>query len=440
MDQLRFILSILLPSCGVLILMFFHWWLRRKQVYDRSLIWLSVCLLGAIPAAAVQFMDLGDYQRPLALMASSIGNILLVVTAFQLLRVQELIRRYGWRHGAQTLIWAVVGATAVIWTLMGLVLNGTLGRPFTDAAAVLDALTSCVSLFTLGVCMSYSFYRYGNKFMIYPTMIDFTYIAGYQIYMVLSRSEPPTAPLAIAFNITSTAFLTMLFIALSLAWGLSSTSRLKFTEHEHVSIVAMFIDLRGSTRSLAEASGKGVSKLFVGFTNKFCEWVMGVVSEAMDVPPAVKFVGDGVVLVWEVPDSLKLIDYANAVVGLACAVDGGYAKWRQGSTDGETDVPRYIGIGVDFGDDAHRLTSESGSCEYLGPPLSFAAKMQGLARPHGGVVIRDKWALPDYLRCKFTKSGMMIIGNERIPVRATGRVKFNPPQNGRPGLGNLGLD
>jgi class 3 adenylate cyclase len=181
-----------------------------------------------------------------------------------------------------------------------------------------------------------------------------------------------------------------------------------------------------------------VSTLVVEYTNKYCEWVMGLVSNAIDATPTVKFMGDGAAFVWEVPVGTRLIDLANAVVGLACALDGGYSRWHSENTDGMPEVPKHIGVGVDFGD-ASRLTSESGSYEYLGLPLSYAAKMQALARPNGGVVIRDKWTLPDYLRSKFTKIGSLTIGDECIPVRATGRVKFKPAKLAQPEADDIGL-
>lgn len=436
--QVRAILSLLLPSCGVVILMCFYLWLRRRQIKDRSLVWLCVCLVGVIPAAVVQILDLGDAQRPVTLMASSVSNILLAATAFQLLRVREAVRRAKYQDWARYLVWAVVAASAVICTLSGLRLAGKVGDDYIAAAALVDGMASCISVITLGLCMAYSFDKYGNRFMVGVTLVDFTYVLGYQLYMLVSRQQPPDWPLFIAFDITSAAFMTMIFIALALAWGLSSTSRLKFLDYERVDIVAMFIDFRGSTECAALAHDKGVSALVVEYTNRYCEWVMGFVSNAIDATPTVKFMGDGAAFVWEVPGDSRLIDFANAVVGLACALDGGYSKWRAENTDGMPEVPKYIGIGVDFGD-ASRLTSESGSYEYLGLPLSYAAKMQALARPNGGVVIRDKWTLPDYLRSKFTRNGVLTIGNECMPVRATGRVKFKSAKPAQQEAGELGL-
>jgi class 3 adenylate cyclase len=84
-----------------------------------------------------------------------------------------------------------------------------------------------------------------------------------------------------------------------------------------------------------------------------------------------------------------------------------------------------MGVGIDFGP-ANRLTSENGSCDYLGLPLNYAAKLQGMARPDGGVVIRDSWRLTEDLIDKFTRKGTMAIGNERISIRATEGVKLLP--------------
>lgn len=429
----RLYLGIMLPLCGVMIFVFYYLWLRRKQVDDRSLLWLAGCLLAFLPMTVGQFFHLG---QPLLFMASAINNVVSVAAAFHLLRVREALRKWG--DGTSYITWAFAAAAALVWVLMGLVLGGKLSLDYINTVGYVDAMTSCLSIILLMSCMSYSFFMYGNWLMIALTLLDFGYIFSYQLYQLKNNNQWPEDPFHIALNITSSAFMIMLFIALTLAWGLSNTSRLKFRGYEPVIIIALCMDLRGSTAYTAEAFDKGVSNIVVDFTNKFCQWVMGIVSVEMKDPPTVKFVGDGMVLVWEA-ESAKIMDDANTVAGLACHLDGAYSKWRSsGNPAWKSHVPRHIGIGVDFGDQARRFTTESGSYEYLGLPLSYAAKMQAMARPNGGVVIRDeKWMLPDFLRSKFTKSGMMLIGSERILVRATGRVKFNPPQNGGPGSDTL---
>ncbi len=433
----RLYLGIMLPFCGVIIFVAYYWWLRRKQVDDRSLLWLAGCLLAFLPTTVVQFLNLNqDTRSALLFMASAITNVVSVATAFHLLRVREALRKWG--NWSYYITWVFAGAAALVWVLMGLVLGGKLGSGSMRTAGYIDAMASCLSIIVLMSCMSYSFFKYGNWLMIALTLLNFGYVFSYQLYLFKNDYLLSEQPFHIALNITSTAFMTMLFIALTLAWGLSNTSRLKFRGYEHVTIIALCIDLRGSTAYTAEAFDKGVSDIIVDFTNKFCQWVMVIVSKEMRAPPTVKFVGDGMVFVWEA-EGANLVDDANAIAGIACHLDGAYSKWRSsGNPEWKNHVPRHIGIGVDFGDQARRFTTESGSYEYLGLPLSYAAKMQAMARPNGGVVIRDdKWMLPDFLRSKFTKSGMMLIGSERILVRATRRVKFDPPKNGGSGSSSL---
>ncbi len=96
------------------------------------------------------------------------------------------------------------------------------------------------------------------------------------------------------------------------------------------------------------------------------------------------------------------------------------------------EVPPAIGIGVAFGS-ANRLTTENGSYDYSGLTVHYAAKLQTLARPRGGVVITDNWKLPTELHNKFSEKGKMLIGDEWIPVRATEGVEFGTGgKNGSP--------
>lgn len=85
--------------------------------------------------------------------------------------------------------------------------------------------------------------------------------------------------------------------------------------------------------------------------------------------------------VWEITDPATIIERANAVVGLGCALSSGYDSWVKSTPELYQGVPRSIGIGVDFGS-ATSLTSESGHNEYIGLVANYAAKFQGLARPY----------------------------------------------------------
>jgi class 3 adenylate cyclase len=437
--QLRLILSFLQPLCGAVILLCFHRWLSRRQVKDWSLRWLILSLLSWIPPAVIQLAGWGgEHQRLISYIFSPVSNVLLTVTAFRLLRVKEVISRRGFQSWTTFVTWAVVGASVISELMLVSVLTGKAELSLAVVAMNIDAVTSSIAIISLGLCMSYSFYKYGNQTLMGLTLINFTYIMWYQFYLAGRGGVLPDNSILVAADITSGSFLTMLFIALVLAWGLSNASRLKFREFEPVNIVAMSIDLRGSTECTDKVWGKGDGEFIVNFKNKFCDWVMLLVSEAPYGTPIPKFTGDGLMLVWEVADASKIVNIADAVVGLGCALYGGYPSWLEKYGRLRDDAPKSIGIGVDFGYSS-RLTTESGMYDYSGLPLDYASKLQGLARPDGGVVIQAKWTLPHELRSKFTKKGVLRIGNKGIPVRATGRVKFLSPNFDQQGTENMGL-
>jgi hypothetical protein len=157
--------------------------------------------------------------------------------------------------------------------------------------------------------------------------------------------------------------------------------------------------------------------------NKFNQWILSRASEPPYGVPNAKLTGDGLMLVWEVADNSNVIKQANAVTGLGYALSSGYQSWVAKKQEFYKRVPSSLGIGVNFGP-ANRLSSESGIYDYSGFIVNLAAKFQDLARPDGGVVIRDDWPLSIELADKFTKRGKLFIGEEPIRVRATDGVKF----------------
>jgi class 3 adenylate cyclase len=285
----------------------------------------------------------------------------------------------------------------------------------------IDAVTSLIALGTMCLCVSYSFYKYGNQPLMALTVIDFVYIIWYQFHVAAIGGERVTNLVLVALNITSVAIMTMLFIALTLAWGLSHASRLRFREHELVNVIVMFVDLRHSTEWARKISD---SAYVVKVMNKFTEWVLSRASQAPYGWPNIKHVGDGLMLVWEVSQDSLMLPLANAVAGLGDALSNDYQSWVESTPEFYKEVPRAIGVGVAFGP-AQRLTSENGSYDYSGDPVNMAAKLQHLARPHSGVVILDNWTLSEELVPKFTKRGKMQIGDEVIPIRATEGVRLS---------------
>jgi class 3 adenylate cyclase len=417
--KVRIILSIIQPLFGALILLCFYLWLRGRQVKDQSLIWLFSTLFSqTLPGISLLVLSQQDYTWVIPAFCSPVSNILITVTAFQLLRVREAIRLHNLQTWPKVVQWVVA-----VGGLTGMILfAGFREQPgVLTVANNVDAMTSLIALSSMAFCLSYSFYKYGNQPLIVLTVIDFLYTAWYQFYAVRSNSFVENE-FIVALNITSVAIMTMLFIALTLAWGISYSSRLQFRDSESVDVIVMFVDLRGSTKWVKDVADP---KYVVNFMNKFTQWILSRASEAPYGLPNVKHTGDGFMVVWEVADRSLMMSQVNAVVGLGCALCSSYKAWLRNTAEFYKSAPHSLGVGIDFGP-ANRLTSENGSCDYLGLPLNYAAKFQDLARPDGGVVIRDSWELTEELLYKFTRKGTMAIGKERISIRATEGVKLLP--------------
>jgi class 3 adenylate cyclase len=216
----------------------------------------------------------------------------------------------------------------------------------------------------------------------------------------------------------------MIFIALAVAWSLSDASRLKRVGlAPRIKLIAMTFDLRRSTQWFRRM-GIENSDYIGTFMDELLELALNYTSVLpYGRPNLIKFLGDGYMFIWEVPDDSTSITRLRAVVGAACALHDNYRSWIKDPTRAWMDPPNSIGVGVDLGC-ASRYTFENGSIDYKGSPVDNVAKMQDLARPDGGVVIQANWQLSDELRDKFPVEGQMVIGNECIAVRATGGVKL----------------
>ncbi|MFL6254650.1 MAG: hypothetical protein ACJ74T_06485 [Pyrinomonadaceae bacterium] len=419
---------------GAIILMMFYWWLRRRKVKDPSLLWLSVSLLSWAVAAGAKIV-LWQYEtfKPILpfipFVCSPVSSILLTMTAFRLSRVREAICERGLQLWTKIAVSSVATLSGVgfllLWSGGGLK-SGAISAASRTGMSI-DAVASCLTIFALGACLGYSFYKYGNHLLIALTAVDLTYVMWRQFDLVrrVISNEPLTGDSTLAaLNVASYTTLTMIFIALAVAWSLSDASRLKRVgTPSYTKIVAMFLDLRGSTqweRDVVRGNLEYVGK----FIDELREWALSHTS----VPPPsnptlIKFLGDGYLLVWEVSDDSMITKRFNTVVSSAYTMHEKYPAWATELPSTWLGVPRAIGIGIDFGS-ALRITFENGSVDYVGSPVNNAAKMQDLARPDGGVVIGANWKLSDELRLKFPVEGQLIIGNESISVRATAGVKL----------------
>jgi class 3 adenylate cyclase len=415
---------------GAAILAMFYFWLRRRQVKDPSLLWLCFSLL-SWAAAAFATLVFGNNQEINPLIKyifSPVSSILVSLTAFRLSRVREAIRDHGLEMWPKLVVGAVCVLSGVALLLMWR--GGGIKQKTISTVSLLgmsiDAVASTLALVALGAGLVYSFYKYGNHLLIVLTTVDLTYIMWRQFDAIsrLSHGDPSSGgEIRSALNIASYTTLTMIFIALAVAWSLSDASRLKRVgTPSHVTIIVVFLDLRGATQW---ARNKDV-KYMGTFIDALGHWALThFLVPPLSRPNLIKFLGDGFLFIWEIADDSMIMNRCNLVASVAYSMHQNYSPWVKDTESMWMGAPCAIGIGVDHGL-ALRLTFENGSIDYVGAPLNNAAKMQDLARPDGGVVIGDNPKLSEDVREKYPVVGHLVIGNESIPVRATRGVKLQP--------------
>lgn len=255
-----------------------------------------------------------------------------------------------------------------------------------------------------------------HRFLVWVTAMTFLGFISRQYYIAFFGS--PTDIQTIALHLANSTLMIMLFIALAVAWCFSDASPLRVVgTPAHVYIVAICIDLRGSTEwatYIAERDFRYVET----FMDDFVQWVLSNARvSSLGRPSYAKFLGDGVLIVWEIPES-AIADSANTSVKLGYNLYKRYSPWVKKNSKKHTwGVPVGIGIGVDIGP-AVRPTFEHGPNDYIGVPVSYAPKMQDYARPKGGVVVQEKvYNLLSGCRNKFLRQEILKIGANEIVVR-----------------------
>ncbi len=406
--------------CGAMVLALIDIGLRRKGLKDPTLIWLYLSLLSW---SASGFLQAGTQSGLLTFppgadqvpyLFSPVSTVLFTVAAFRLSRVREVFRHDDLRLWPRTIV-----ASVAIASVIGLVLM-SLG--YTRLANNVDAGASLLALTVLACGLVYSFYKYGTQLLAGLSAITFILFIIHQFNT--AAFGPPSgllAGLSIAYN----ALIVLLFIALAVAWGLSESSRSKILGHpQQVTIICMIFDLRGSTQWARDVIG-GDYHYAGTFVDQLRSWAWQSALQAnKEKPNLVKFLGDGFLFVWETPQVTKEVERrAEAVVNLACTLTSGYEAWAKANGLLWKEVPDAIGAGVDVGS-AIRLTFENGSEDYLGEPINIAAKMQHMARPSGGVVIRETlWAriTPESSSCcRFQHQGTLHLGRRStLAIRCT---------------------
>lgn len=401
--------------CGAIILFVCSSWLRRRAVGDTSLLWLGVSLLSWAVARTIEIIGLSigmSFPSDMMLyLFSPVSSILFTVTTFQLAQVRRLFRSPEARVWPRIIVTTVVliSACAGLLLLCGEIKFGKF----------LDAIASSLALITLGLGLAYSFHRNGHGLMVLLTGITFLLSIARQFYVAAygSAGEHGLASLQFA----NTTMMIMLFIAFAVAWRFGETSRLRPVGiSASVNVVVLCFDLRGSTAWATSIVEKDFNYVRT-FLDELREWTWAYASaSSLGEPTLIKFLGDGYMFVWEVPD-VSVSDSAIGSVKLGCLLHKNYLPWvRRNAKTFHWGVPAGIGIGIDTGP-ALRLTFENGSTDYLGTPLSYAAKMQDLARPIGGVVVQGRvWTLLNGLKARFPKEEVMKIGDKEICVRMMG--------------------
>ncbi len=403
--------------CGAVILMIIDKWLRRKAARDPSIVWLYVSLLSWSAASGLQLLTLKlptEYLKlapsQLLYIISPVSTVLLALTAFRLTRVRELFQAPEVRHWPRTFVITVSLISAAAWFLMW--------GGWTKEAKFIDASASALTLIALGLGLMYSFHKFGHQLLVGLTGITYLICVAGQFYMAFSGS--PKDGWIIAVFLVDYTMLTMLFIALAVAWGLMDTSRARPVGiSANVNVAVIFVDLRSSTQWAIRIAEKDFHYVKI-FIDGLREWCLSFAeSSALGRPRIVKFLGDGFLLVWEIQD-ISTVDSANAGARLAYALSTHYQPWvRKNKHKFFWGAPEGIGVGFDVGP-ALRLTFENGAEDYLGAPMSLATKMQNLARPCGGVVMQEKaWGLLNGLRGKFPHHGVLKFGDAEVPIRMT---------------------
>jgi class 3 adenylate cyclase len=409
--------------CVALILILLDFWLRSRGVKDPSLLWLYLTLLSWALAIAVELFNfdwLRAWLRPWPWIQSEqykylfsiASSLLFTVAAFRLSRVREFFRASRLRRVPSIVTGVVIGISAVALFLM-------FSEKYHEKAPSYDAAASMLASLALCASLIYSFLRYGNQPLAWLAACVFGIFIWRQ-YSIASEGTPASG-MGAAFFFADSALLVMLFIALAVAWGLSDASRLRpVGGAPDVQVAALFFDLRGSTQwanNVVEHDRNYVRN----FLDELREWALSKADASrMGRPNMVKFLGDGFMWVWEVNGD-NVPESADRAADLGCHLRNEYLAWVKGKDFRRKfpwGAPAGIGVGVDIGP-AIRITFENGSDDYLGAPVNMAAKMQGLARPHGVAITAKLYGVLEDLKSAFTKETSMKLGDREILVRLT---------------------
>lgn len=406
--------------CGATLLIMLDKWRRRRGRKDLNFVWLYISLLSWAAASGLQLLNLaypldnvGFSSAMLIYFLSPISTVLFSLTAFRLIRIKELFPGPDVEYWPKVYVCTVALISAAAWLLQWF------GHP--GVASFLDAGASSLAVIALGMGLIYTFNKSGHQLLVGLTGIVFLLFVARQFYVAFEG--PPSAGWLVIVFLADYTMLVMLLVALAMSWGRVEVLGGRFTHiSSSVNVAVMVIDLRGSTRWTIRAAERDFRHVKT-FIDDLRAWVMcAVEASGLGRPHYVKYVGDGWVLVWEIPD-VSRVDSVNAGVKLAHYLSSHYHQWiKKNKNKFWCGGPDGIGIGFDVGP-ALRLILDDSSEDYLGYPMSLAAKMQHQARPCGVVIQAKSWELLNGLRGRFPRQAVMKFGAEEVPIRMTDDVR-----------------
>lgn len=184
----------------------------------------------------------------------------------------------------------------------------------------------------------------------------------------------------------------------------------------HGNAAVIFVDVCGFTAMAEAATGNEVG----AFLSHFRSRVHDVVSRYDGVVD--KFIGDGVLIVFGVPDSQP----DDAARALSCVIDlrDELAEWRDGQHSSSIAAVNF-GIGLHFGEVLSGVIGNSERVEFtvLGDTVNVAARLQQLANDAGGgTVVSEDTLLAAGLEIRDYGKGIITVPlkGRRESVRAVG--------------------
>ena len=344
-------------------------WLRQRGVPYGSLIGLIVTLvLLPIPEA----LDETRADKLRFLLSPTVSYVV-VWAALRLSRVRDLARRSrGWRRtvGATRLAVAAICLGSFILWLMGQsnfeeFRRGNSGRIWGGV----ELLHSTASLSILLLATSYSLHKYGSIQLVVlaSSVVGLLIARQYVAYWHGGLEDASWWPHWL--TVSSDLCLGTVFISLATAWALSETADLSLHEDsaDRRTVLAVTAKRLGNSTVVGESGDREA----VRSLNQLRTSLLDACSSAPgSAPTAIRFTGDGYILVWEIPPDR---DQQALAAGLIRSLRFPPSL-------------KNVAIGLATGD-ALRILNETGRRDYIGVAVDRAGELASMVLGPGGLAV-----------------------------------------------------